>query len=154
MNIHSAKAKALVVALGALSLAPLQASAQSIFSSPKSTAEIFASITPDSGHVPDAAFRLGSAYQSRQSWGDLALAAGAVALVGILSDNGTLTVIGVAGVVLCLVENQQSHYFRLTSAGFEMVNAHGFTAGLTPFGMTNPQHGPTAAGYVGYGFRF
>jgi len=156
MNMHAATARALsCVGLGALFLAPLQASGQSVFSSPKSVAAAFATPpTPPSTYVPEAAFGLGSYYQSRQSWHDLAFAAGAVALIGILQDDSTLTVIGTVGLLFCLVQSDQGRSFHLSPQGFEFVDANGFHAGLTPFGFADPLHGPAPAGYVGYSLRF
>jgi|GEM_PF-4899914 len=126
-------ARALCLAgVGALSFAPLEASAQAVASTPYSL----------------------SLAQSRQSWHDLEFAFGAVALVGLLDDDSALTVIGTVGLLFCLVQSDQGRGFHFSPQGFEFSDAHGFSAGITPFGMTDLQQGPRPAAFLQLSFKF
>ena len=152
MNIHRMTTRALCLAsLAGFGVTPIPAWGQSLLSRPGSVATVFANPV---NAVPGGSMRLTADYQSRQMWHDLAFASGAIALVGILQDDSTLTIIGTVGVLFCLVQSEQGGRFHFSPEGFDFAGSRGFSAGITPFGMTDLRQGPRPAAFLQLSFRF
>jgi hypothetical protein len=89
----------------------------------------------------------------RDMWHTVTLVSAGVALAGILTDDGPLTVLGAAGVIVSLVESDSTR-FRYAPAfrGIDFVHSGPISFGVSPFGLGFDS--PHPAGYLQLTFRF
>lgn len=127
----------------------------------KATAKISAGIVIGFGIMAPASAQTYDAFspgnlsfsrsEDRDTWHTVLIASAVIGIVGLASGDGTLTVLGAAGVVLSLVETDQNR-FRY-GRGFDLLHRGPISLGISPFGQAGyPGFRPSA--YVQYVFKF
>lgn len=74
---------------------------------------------------------------SKQTWNTVLLVSGIALGVGLLTDEGTLTILGGAGVLVSLIQLNQNNSFTSNyfPRGMDMVRSGPMAFGVSPFGQ-------------------
>ena len=94
----------------------------------------------------------------RSMWHNVLVISAIVGIVGIATQDSTLTILGAAGVVLSLVETGGSTFrFRSATHGMDLMESGPFTFGINPFSQLDGSSistKPSAAPYMRLSFKF
>ena len=69
------------------------------------------------------------------TWNTVLVASAIVGVIGLATNDGTLTIIGAAGVVVSLVETNSSRFrYQALHRGIDLAHAGPLSFGVSPFG--------------------
>lgn len=111
-------------------------------------------------YTPNAALpSLGLAFQSRRdTWNTVLLVSGIVLLVGIVQNEGTLILLGGAGVIVSLVQLNPGRFTGNSLAhGLDLAKAGPVSFGFSPFGQFGAAPGDRTlrpSAYISANFKF
>jgi len=101
---------------------------------------------------------LSYAQTRRDTWNTVLIVSGAVMVVGLIQEETTLTLLGGAGVLISLVQLNNTRYrSELFPGGMDLVRKGAFSFGMKPFDETMLRSGfntiqPTP--YISASFKF